>query len=122
MDALIGMLIKVVFLALGVLIKILAKLRLLPAFLFVLITQIWFGAWAHSLGYWYDVIGIGLAAIGLGSFVVQGILKLRDHLFSRRLEKAYEQRMEAEQEQALLDELYSNGRVTRINLYKKEQP
>jgi len=115
MEALVGLLIKAAFMVFGLLLKILFKLRLLPAFLFVLITQIWFGAWAHSIGDWYETITIALIAIGLGSFVVQGIIKLRSHLVSSKIEKEYEARLEAKREQEIIDELYRSGRLTRIN-------
>lgn len=117
MDAVVGLLIRVCLMVFGLLFKILFKLRILPAFLFLLITQIWFGAWAHSIGDWYEAITIALMAIGLGSFIVQGIIKLRDHLFSSKLEKAYEARQEAEREQELIDELYRSGRITRIKTF-----
>ena len=115
MEALVGLLVKAIVMVFGLLLKILFKLRLLPAFLFLLVTQIWFGTWAHSIGDWYEAITITLMAIGLGSFIVQGIIKLRDHFVSSKLEKAYEARQEAKREQEILDELYTSGRITRIS-------
>jgi len=114
MGALAGFVIRLGEIVIGLLIKILVKLRLLPAVLFLLITQIWFDAWINSIGYWYEVITIALIAIGLGSFVVQGIIKLRRLSFSSKYETAYEAELEADYEQAILGELYRSGRVTRI--------
>lgn len=111
MASLVGLLIEVACMLFKLLLKVLFKLRILPAFLFAAITQIWFGTWAKSLGDLYFVIAIGLTAIGLGSFVVQGIIKLRSHFVSSKLEREYEVR----QKQQLIDEFYRNGWITRIN-------
>lgn len=56
---------------------ILGKLRLLPAFIFLVITEVWFYEWKQSIGWWWDAIVYALAALGLGSFVVQFILKTK---------------------------------------------
>ena len=81
----------------GLVIKILFKLRLLPAALFLLICNFVFWDWAHSIGDWYYIIVIALAAIGLGSFVVQGIIKLREN---RKFEKAYVAQLAAKYDKA----------------------
>lgn len=117
MASLVGLLIEVACMLFTLLLKVLFKLRILPAFLFVVITQIWFGAWANSIGDWYEVIIIGFAAIGLGSFVVQGIMKLRSHFVSSKLEREYESR----KERRLLEELEKSGRITRIHNIRGEE-
>lgn len=108
MGAILGLVIAIC----GLVIKILFKLRLLPAFLFLLITQIWFGAWAYSIGDWYMVITIAISAVGLGSFVVQGIKK---HRRNQKLEKAYVERLIAKCKQGNVDELVRSGRVVKID-------
>ena len=108
--AAVGLVIKLFGLVFKILIVILGKLRLLPAFLFLLITQIWFPTLSSNIGWWYEAIVIGLCVLGLGSFAVQGIIKLRRHVISSK----YESELEAENEQAILDELYRSGRITRI--------
>lgn len=95
----------------GLVIKILFKLRLLPAALFLLICNFVFWDWAHSIGDWYYIIVIALAAIGLGSFVVQGIKKYRR---DQRLEKAYEERLTAKCKQQNGDDLHKDGWYSRI--------
>ena len=90
----------------GFAIKILFKLRLLPAFLFLLITQIWFWSWADSIGDWFEVITIALSAIGLGSFVVQGIMK---HRSNQKFEKAYVAQLAAKYDQAQADGRCKDG-------------
>ena len=95
----------------GIAIKILFKLRLLPAFLFLLITQIWFGDWSHSIGDWYEVITIAIIAIGLGSFVVQAIKK---HHRNQKLEKAYVERLIAKCQQEHGNDTHKDGWYTKI--------
>ena len=90
----------------GLVIKILFKLRLLPAALFLLICNFVFWDWAHSIGDWYYIIVIALAAIGLGSFVVQGIVKLREN---QKLEKAYEAQLIAKYDQAKAEGRLKDG-------------
>ncbi len=90
----------------GLVIKILFKLRLLPAALFLLICNFVFWDWAHSIGDWYYIIVIALAAIGLGSFVVQGIMK---HRKNKKFEKAYEERLWAKYDKAKAEGRCTDG-------------
>lgn len=106
MSLIIGVALGICGVVLKIVITIAVKLRLLPALLFVLITQFFFSAWAQSIGVWYEVIAIALAAVGLGSLAVKGILKIRrDH----QLEKAYVERLKAKCDQAKNDGLIQNG-------------
>ena len=106
-----AMLVRLFMLVVQLIVTLLIKLRLLPAFIYVAVTSIWFSEWAESIGWMHDGIAIALIAIGLGSFVVQGIIKLRDAYISSKLEAEYE----AQRERELLDELLSTGKATRIN-------
>jgi len=106
MGTIIGLVLGLATGLLGIAIKILFKLRLLPAFLFLLITQVWFGAWAYSIGDWYMVITITIGAIGLGSFVVQGINKYRA---DQKREKAYVAQLAAKYDQAQAEGRLKDG-------------
>ena len=90
----------------GFALKILFKLRLLPAALFLLICNFVFWDWAHSIGDWYMVITIALSAIGLGSFIVQGIMKHREN---KKFEKAYVERLAAKYDQAKAEGRCTDG-------------
>ncbi len=109
MGTIIGLVLGLATGLLGIAMKILFKLRLLPAALFILICNFVFWDWAHSIGDWYYIIVIALAAIGLGSFVVQGINKYRDN---QRIEKAYVERLIAKSKQC--DDLHKDGWYTKI--------
>jgi len=106
MSAIIGLVLGIATALFGIAMKIIFKLRLLPAFLFLLITQIWFSAWAYSIGDWYMVITIAIGAIGLGSFVVQGINKYRE---SKKREKAYVTQLAAKYDQAKAEGRLKDG-------------
>lgn len=111
MGTLLGLALGIAGFALKILITVLAKLRLLPAFLFLLITQICFSDWAYSIGDWYKVIAIALIAVGLGSFIVQGIMKLRKN---QKLENAYVERLAYKFNQQNGDGLHKDGWYTKI--------
>ena len=105
------LLIRLSMLVINLLVTILIKLRLFPAFIYVAVTSIWFSEWAKSIGWLHEGIAIALIAIGLGSFVVQGIIKLRDAYISSKCEAEYK----ARQERELANEFIKTGKATRIN-------
>jgi len=106
MSAIIGLVLGLATGLLGIAMKILFKLRLLPAALFILICNFVFWDWAHSIGDWYYIIVIALAAIGLGSFVVQGINKYREN---QKREKAYVTQLAAKYDQAKAEGRLKDG-------------